>query len=99
MKIALASSILISSSSAFAPSAAPQTVRSSVDLNMVYLKDFMVDLGKIGLAGAIAVGIAVAPAEALTKAEINELSYLQVKGTGLLAGHCAEVIGKDSISQ
>mmetsp|Transcript_15067 Transcript_15067/g.28344 ORF Transcript_15067/g.28344 Transcript_15067/m.28344 type:complete len:281 (+) Transcript_15067:1-843(+) len=63
---------------------------------MVSLKDCMANLGKIGLAGALAVGIAVAPAEALTKAEINELSYLQVKGTGL-AGHCAEVVGEDSI--
>jgi len=96
MKIVFAS-ILISYSSAFAPSTPRhQTVRSSVDLKMVSLKDCMANLGKIGLAGALAVGIAVAPAEALTKAEINELSYLQVKGTGL-AGHCAEVVGEDSI--
>eukprot|EP00557_Chaetoceros_sp_GSL56_P010310 CAMPEP_0176476484 /NCGR_PEP_ID=MMETSP0200_2-20121128/75_1 /TAXON_ID=947934 /ORGANISM="Chaetoceros sp., Strain GSL56" /LENGTH=309 /DNA_ID=CAMNT_0017872153 /DNA_START=572 /DNA_END=1498 /DNA_ORIENTATION=- len=96
MKIVLAS-ILLSYSSAFAPSTTRhQTVRSSVDLKMVSLKDCMANLGKIGLAGALAVGIAVAPAEALTKAEINELSYLQVKGTGL-AGHCAEVVGEDSI--
>lgn len=96
MKIVLAS-ILLSYSSAFAPSTTRhQTVRSSVDLNMVSLKDCMANLGKIGLASALAVGIAVAPAEALTKAEINELSYLQVKGTGL-AGHCAEVVGEDSI--
>jgi photosystem II oxygen-evolving enhancer protein 1 len=56
----------------------------------------MTNIGKLGVAGAIAFGAAVTPAEALTKAEINELSYLQVKGTGL-AGHCAEVIGEDSI--
>jgi photosystem II oxygen-evolving enhancer protein 1 len=57
------------------------------------LKD---DLGKAALAGAMAFGIAAAPAQALTKSEINSLSYLQVKGTGL-ANRCAEVIGEDSI--
>merc|ERR1711937_445244 len=33
---------------------------------------------------------------ALTKSELNELTYLQVKGTGL-ANRCPEVIGEDSI--
>jgi len=33
----------------------------------------------------------------LTKSEINSLSYLQVKGTGL-ANRCAEVIGEDTIT-
>eukprot|EP01083_Nonionella_stella_P282013 959792_1 len=56
----------------------------------------MANLGKAALAGAVAVGVAVAPAQALTKSEINELSYLQVKGTGL-ANRCAEVVGEDSI--
>merc|ERR1712238_168560 len=37
-----------------------------------------------------------APAQALTKNELNSLSYLQVKGTGL-ANRCAEVIGEGSI--
>jgi photosystem II oxygen-evolving enhancer protein 1 len=41
--------------------------------------------------------MAVAPAQALTKSEINELSYLQVKGTGL-ANRCAEVVGEDTIT-
>lgn len=60
------------------------------------LKDDIATLGKAALAGAVAVGIAVAPAQALTKSQINELSYLQVKGTGL-ANRCAEVVGEDSI--
>jgi photosystem II oxygen-evolving enhancer protein 1 len=61
------------------------------------LKDDLSNMGKAALAGAVAVGIAAAPAQAITKAEINELSYLQVKGTGL-ANRCAEVIGEDTIT-
>ena len=53
--------------------------------------------GKFALAGAVAAGIAVAPAQAITKSELNELSYLQVKGTGL-ANRCPEVIGEDTIA-
>jgi len=60
------------------------------------LKDDIANVGKAALAGAVAVGIAAAPAQALTKSEINQLSYLQVKGTGL-ANRCPEVIGEDSI--
>merc|ERR1712078_832343 len=37
-----------------------------------------------------------APAQALTKSDINSLTYLQVKGTGL-ANRCPEVVGEDSI--
>merc|ERR1712232_150056 len=48
------------------------------------------------LAGAVAIGISAAPAQALTKNELNSLSYLQVKGTGL-ANRCAEVVGEGSI--
>merc|ERR1712176_445182 len=55
------------------------------------------DLGKADLAGAVAVGISAAPAEAITKSQLNELSYLQVKGTGL-ANRCPEVVGEDTIT-
>merc|ERR1719297_477552 len=55
------------------------------------------NVGKIALAGAVAVGIAAAPAQALTRSEIDQLSYLQVKGTGL-ANRCPEVVGEDSIT-
>jgi photosystem II oxygen-evolving enhancer protein 1 len=55
------------------------------------------DAGKAALAGAVAFGIAAAPAQAITKAQLNELSYLQVKGTGL-ANRCPEVIGEGSIT-
>jgi len=61
------------------------------------LKDDLATAGKAALAGALALGVATAPAMALTKAEINELSYLQVKGTGL-ANRCAEVIGEGTIT-
>lgn len=60
------------------------------------LKDDIANVGKAALAGAVAIGLAAAPAQALTKSEINQLSYLQVKGTGL-ANRCPEVIGEDSI--
>ena len=61
------------------------------------LKDDLANAGKVALAGAVALGFAVAPAQAITKAELNELSYLQVKGTGL-ANRCPEVIGEGSIT-
>merc|ERR1712127_956078 len=61
------------------------------------LKDDMMNAGKIALAGALAVGIAAAPAQAITKSQLNELSYLQVKGTGL-ANRCPEVVGEDTIA-
>ena len=61
------------------------------------LKDDLANVGKAALAGALAVGLVAEPAAALTKSQINELSYLQVKGTGL-ANRCPEVIGEDTIS-
>jgi photosystem II oxygen-evolving enhancer protein 1 len=61
------------------------------------LKDDLANIGKAALAGAVAVGIAAAPAQAITKAQLNELSYLQVKGTGL-ANRCPEVVGEDTIT-
>merc|ERR1711865_1021979 len=60
------------------------------------LKDDLAKAGKIAIAGAAAIGIFASPAQALTKAEVNSLTYLQVKGTGL-ANRCPEVIGEDSI--
>merc|ERR1719512_623828 len=91
MKLALAS-LFVASASAFAPST---TVSHNTGLQMS-LKDDLANVGKAALAGAVAVGVAAAPAQALTKSEINSLSYLQVKGTGL-ANRCAEVVGEDSI--
>jgi hypothetical protein len=94
MKFATACTFaLVASASAFAP--APSVSRST-ELKMS-LKDDLANVGKVALAGAVAVGIAAAPANALTKSQINELSYLQVKGTGL-ANRCPEVVGEDSIS-
>lgn len=61
------------------------------------LKDDVANVGKVLAAGALAFGVLAPPAEAITKAELNQLSYLQVKGTGL-ANRCAEVVGEDSIT-
>lgn len=60
------------------------------------LKTDLANAGKIAVAASLAFGLAAAPAQALTKSEINELSYLQVKGTGL-ANRCPEVIGEGTI--
>jgi photosystem II oxygen-evolving enhancer protein 1 len=92
MKVAAVSLALIGSAAAFAPAA---TAPKSSGLQMS-LKDDLMNVGKAALAGAVAVGVAVAPAQAITKSEINQLSYLQVKGTGL-ANRCPEVLGEDSI--
>jgi len=93
MKIAVATLALAASASAFAP---VSTVQSSTQLDMS-LRDDLATFGKVALAGAVAIGISAAPAQALTKNELNSLSYLQVKGTGL-ANRCAEVIGEGSIT-
>jgi len=92
MKFTVCTLAILSSAAAFAPSPA-LNMRTSLQMS---LKDDLVNVGKIALAGAVAVGISAAPAQALTKSEINQLSYLQVKGTGL-ANRCPEVIGEDSI--
>jgi photosystem II oxygen-evolving enhancer protein 1 len=94
MKFAAACTLAFAASaSAFAP--AP-SANSNTALQMS-MKNDLANLGKAALAGAVAVGIAAAPAQAITKAELNSLSYLQVKGTGL-ANRCPEVIGEDTIT-
>jgi photosystem II oxygen-evolving enhancer protein 1 len=94
MKFAAACSLaLLASASAFAP--APGASR--VSCLQMSLKDDLVNAGKVATAGLVAFSIAAAPAQAITKQQINELTYLQVKGTGL-ANRCAEVIGEDKIT-
>jgi len=93
MKIAAATLALFASASAFAPS----SVDSRNTALQMSLKNDLANAGKIVLAGAAAFSIATAPAQALTKSEINSLTYLQVKGTGL-ANRCAEVVGDDTIT-
>jgi len=90
--VAAATLALASSASAFAP--AP-SASSNTALQMS-LKDDLMTAGKAAVAGAAVLGAMAAPAQALTKAETNSLTYLQVKGTGL-ANRCPEVIGEDSI--
>lgn len=84
---------LATSAAAFAPAS---SVNSKTALKMS-LKDDLANVGKVAIVGALAFGLATSPALALTKNELNELSYLQVKGTGL-ANRCPEVIGEGSIT-
>jgi len=86
---------LAAGASAFAP--APTSSRHT-QLSMS-LKDDMANVGKAAVVGALAFGLVHAPqpAQAITRAELDQLSYLQVKGTGL-ANRCPEVIGEGSIT-
>jgi photosystem II oxygen-evolving enhancer protein 1 len=94
MKFAAACSFaLVASASAFAP--APSASRPSA-LQMS-LKDDLANAGKVAMAGVAAFTLMSAPAQAITKAELNSLTYLQVKGTGL-ANRCPEVVGEGSIT-
>lgn len=61
------------------------------------LKEDVAKAGAVLAAGALAFGVMAPPAEAITKSELNQLSYLQVKGTGL-ANRCSEVVGEGSIT-
>jgi len=88
MKLAIAVS-LVASTAAFAPAA--QTSQGSA------LAMKPADALKVGAAAVVAASAIAQPAQAITKSELNELSYLQVKGTGL-ANRCPEVIGEDTIS-
>eukprot|EP00568_Trieres_chinensis_P010127 CAMPEP_0183290622 /NCGR_PEP_ID=MMETSP0160_2-20130417/239_1 /TAXON_ID=2839 ORGANISM="Odontella Sinensis, Strain Grunow 1884" /NCGR_SAMPLE_ID=MMETSP0160_2 /ASSEMBLY_ACC=CAM_ASM_000250 /LENGTH=305 /DNA_ID=CAMNT_0025451259 /DNA_START=62 /DNA_END=979 /DNA_ORIENTATION=- len=91
MKFAAAASLaFVASASAFAPTTT--SVRSTTELNLSAK-----DLGKAAIAAGLGLAVAAGPAQAITKSELNELSYLQVKGTGL-ANRCPEVIGEDSIT-
>jgi len=83
----------VASASAFAPAT---SVSSNTQLKMS-MKDDLANAGKVALAGVVALGLAAAPAQAITKSQLNELTYLQVKGTGL-ANRCSEVIGEGSIT-
>jgi len=93
MKIAAACLLLAASASAFAPS----NMAGNRVTQLSAMKDDVAKIGIAALAGAVAFGITAAPAEAITKADRDQLSYLQVKGTGL-ANRCSEVIGEDSIT-
>jgi len=91
MKFTAAASLaLLASASAFAPAAT--TCRVSSELNMSPK-----DIGKAIFAAGLGLAVVASPAQAITKSQLNELSYLQVKGTGL-ANRCSEVIGEDSIT-
>merc|ERR1719362_1293368 len=93
MKLAAACSVAFAASaSAFAP--ANMAGNRATQLNAI--KDDMAKVGAAALAGAALFG-ATLPAQAITKSQVDQLSYLQVKGTGL-ANRCPEVVGEDTIS-
>lgn len=84
---------LAASASAFAPAAT-----SNRNTQLFALKEDLANVGKAAVVGALAFGLVSAPpAQAITRAELDQLSYLQVKGTGL-ANRCPEVIGEGSIT-
>lgn len=93
MKVSLCTLSLVASSAAFAP-ASLQRASTKLDASP---KEMAENAGKIALAGAFGLAIAANPAGAITKSELNQLSYLQVKGTGL-ANRCPEVVGEGSIT-
>jgi len=84
---------LVGSASAFAPS---PVANARTSLQMSVKDDIAVGV-KAALAGALAIGVAASPAMAITRQELDQLSYLQVKGTGL-ANRCPEVVGEDTIA-
>ncbi|KAL7520037.1 hypothetical protein ACHAWX_004788 [Stephanocyclus meneghinianus] len=93
MKLAAACTVAFAASTnAFAPST---TANRATQLSA--MKDDIAKVGAAALASAAIFGITAAPAQAITKSELNQLSYLQVKGTGL-ANRCSEVIGEDTIT-
>jgi photosystem II oxygen-evolving enhancer protein 1 len=85
---------LLGTASAFAP--VPMVKKHNTQVQMS-LKDSLAGAGKAAVAGALAIGLVTQPAQAITKSQLNELSYLQVKGTGL-ANRCPEVIGEGTIT-
>ena len=60
------------------------------------LEDFQ-KAASLGFATLLTAGALAQPAQPITKSELNQLSYLQVKGTGL-ANRCPEVVGEASIT-
>jgi len=93
MKFSACALGLMATASAFSPNT---SMTRSTQLQMSFKND-IANAGKIALASAVAIGVAVAPAQALTRSEVDQLSYLQVKGTGL-ANRCPEVKGEDTIT-
>merc|ERR1719232_2350832 len=94
MKFSAYTLSLLASAYAFTPSSNTAPRRSQLSMSM---KDDISNVGKAALAGAVAFGVAVAPSEAITRSQVDQLSYLQVKGTGL-ANRCPEVVGEDTIT-
>ncbi|GMH92971.1 hypothetical protein TrVE_jg13996 [Triparma verrucosa] len=90
MKFLLVSTLL-ATAGAFSP-VTPQ-IRPSTSLSASKSDAF----AATALATVLAAGAMAQPAQAITKSEINQLSYLQVKGTGL-ANRCPEVVGEGSIT-
>jgi photosystem II oxygen-evolving enhancer protein 1 len=90
---------LIASASAFAPTHQGKQMSTVPKLNMAASSP-LEQVGRAMLAGVLAFGLATVEvpkqANAMTMADREQLSYLQVKGTGL-ANRCSDVDGEGSI--
>jgi len=75
---------------------APARVATRTAVKMSAADDIKTGIASAAIAAALVLNTGVAPANAITAAERAQLSYLQVKGTGL-ANRCSEAKGSDSI--
>ena len=84
--------LAMGSAAAFAPMRAP-AARTAVQMSAA---EDGAKATAAALAAALAMGAMAPPAQAITAAERAQLSYLQVKGTGL-ANRCSTAVGGDSL--
>jgi len=84
--------LAMGSASAFAPMRAPNA-RTAVQMSAA---EDGAKATAAAMAAALALGAAAPPAQAITAAERAQLSYLQVKGTGL-ANRCSTAVGGDNL--
>ena len=83
--------LLASQATAFLPMSA---LLSTTPVSSTQMHSFNQDLSKTGKA-AVAASCLVFPLhQAMSKADLQQLSYLQVKVTGL-ANRCSDVVGDD----
>jgi len=92
---ALVLALALGTASAFAP-ARVHTRTAAVKMSAA--DDMKAGVASAAIAAAVVFNtVGAAPAEAITASERAQLSYLQVKGTGL-ANRCSEAKGSDSIT-
>lgn len=82
---------------AFQPMASVTTPRAAVTMGAEQQNRPLAGAAAAAAAAVLATGIMAPPAHAITAEERAQLSYLQVKGTGL-ANRCSEVKGTDTLN-